>query len=143
MQIIPEPIPTAVLVVPFVMTLLALWGILFKPLFDYLEQRDAVAAKALAEADHFRRDSAARLTDIEARLSAARKESGDHRSAARAKAQKEEAAIVKQARAAADARVAEAVGVIERQRESASTALRSSVGDLARDLTRQVLGREV
>jgi F0F1-type ATP synthase membrane subunit b/b' len=50
---------------------------------------------------------------------------------------------VRAARAAADARVAEAVGQIGQQRQAAAATLRGQANDLARDLARQVLGREL
>jgi len=100
MQIIPQPIPTLVLVVPFLVTFVALWQILFKPLFEYLEDRDRVSREALAEAKHLRHDADARLADIEARIAAGRKEAADHRATARAAAQKQEAAAVRAARRA-------------------------------------------
>jgi F-type H+-transporting ATPase subunit b len=143
MQIIPQPIPTLVLVVPFLVTFVALWQILFKPLFEYLEDRDRVSREALAEAKHLRHDADARLADIEARIAAGRKEAADHRATARAAAQKQEAVAVRAARAAADARVAEAVGQIGQQRQAAAATLRGQANDLARDLARQVLGREL
>lgn len=143
MQIIPELIPTAILTVPFAVTLLALWFILFKPLLDYLEGREAVTARALADADRIRHETVSRVAEIEGRLSTARKESGELRAAARGRAQKQEAAIIRQARAEADQRVDAAVVAIAGSRQSASDVLKNQAGELARDVARQALGREI
>lgn len=143
MQIIPELIPTAILTVPFAVTLLALWFILFKPLLDYLEEREGVSTRALAEADHIRHSTASRMAEIEGRLAAARKSATELRQDARARAQKQEIAIVRAARVEADERVDAAVAAIGQSRTSASTVLRNQASDLARDLARQVLGREI
>ena len=143
MQIIPELIPTAILTVPFAVTLLALWFILFKPLLDYLEEREAVTSKALAEADHIRHSTTSRMAEIEGRLAEARKSATELRTAARASAQKQEVAIVRAARVDADQRVDAAVAAIGESRSAASNTLRNQASELARDLARQVLGREI
>ena len=143
MQIIPELIPTAILTVPFAVTMLALWFILFKPLLDYLEGREAVTARALADAAHTHHETASRVSEIENRLTAARKASGELRQAARGRAQKEEAGILKKARAESDQRVDIAVAAIGESRTAASNLLSQQANQLARDIALQVLGREV
>jgi F0F1-type ATP synthase membrane subunit b/b' len=143
MQILPDPIAALVLTLPFLVTLAGLWFILFKPLLAYMEERDAVSARALAEADHLNHQAEARLSEIDARLATARKESADHRQAHRAVAQKQEVAIIRQARSAADARVDAAVERIGGERQAASGILRGQATELGNEVARQVLGREV
>ena len=50
MEIFPNPALAAVLVIPFILPLVALHFILFKPLVAYLEARDAAHERARAHA---------------------------------------------------------------------------------------------
>jgi F-type H+-transporting ATPase subunit b len=143
MEIIPDPVAAAVLTVPFVVTAAVLWLVLFKPLLAYLDERQAVSARALAEASELRHGAAHRTTEIEKRLAAARESAGAARRLARERAQKREAAILAEARAESDRRVAAAVDALGTERAAASATLRTQAADLARDMTRQILGREI
>ncbi|MBA2321878.1 MAG: hypothetical protein H0V89_12080 [Deltaproteobacteria bacterium] len=143
MEIIPDPIAAAVLTIPFAITAAVLWLVLFKPLLAYLEAREAVTAQALAEAAELNHGAARRTSDIEHQLANAREAAANARRLGRERAQRREAAILAEARAASDARVGSAVATLHGEREAASATLRGQAGELAREMSRQILGREV
>ena len=141
MEIFPELVPAVLLVLPFLVTLLALNFILFKPLVQYLEDRDAVSGKALAEADSFKSAANDKLAELEEQLAGARREIVEIRKHARGEAQGEEAKILAEARKAAEAEVDTAVARISKEKADASVTLRGTAKVLSGDIAAQVLGR--
>ena len=79
MQIIPNPTIMALQIVPFVVTLAALYFIIFKPMLAYLEGREQVVAKDRADAERLASELAAKMADYESRLAAARSEATELR----------------------------------------------------------------
>ncbi len=143
MEIVPDPVAAVVLTLPFAFTATFLWLVLFRPMVAYLEERRAVSANALAEAAHLNEGAARRTAEIEQRLSGARETAGVARRDARARAQKREAAILAEARAESDKKVAAALAALTTDRAVASAVLKGQAGELGREMSRQILGREV
>ncbi|MFT4623653.1 MAG: F-type H+-transporting ATPase subunit b [Myxococcota bacterium] len=143
MQIIPDLIPTALLTIPFLVTLVALHVIFFKPLFAYMEERDSVSSKARREAVDFAASAREKLGAVEARLLEARKRAGVVRGEARAKAREEEAVIIAAARSEAESVVATAVEGIVKDTQVASATLKSTASTLSAEIAQQVLGRSL
>ena len=86
MQIIPDPVLSAWLILPFLVSYLALTFILFKPLQGYLDERAAVSEKARTESDELGRRVAAGLESLEAQMTDARRQAAEIRAAARTRA---------------------------------------------------------
>lgn len=141
MEIIPSLIPALLLVLPFLVTYLALRVILFGPLVTYLEERDAVSGTAHAEAEAFVTATSDKLSELEKRLTVARRDIGELRKAARTTASQEEAKMLAEARAQGEARVAEASARIGQEKHVAATTLRGTAKILSAEIATQVLGR--
>lgn len=141
MVIIPELVPSILLAMPYVVTLVALHFLLFRPFHDYMEARDGVSSKALGEASELREATADKLKQLEDQLAEARKNVTAIRKEARGVAQGEEAEILAAARVKAEAKIAEAVERIQAEQKNASITLRGTAKVLSGDIARQVLGR--
>jgi F-type H+-transporting ATPase subunit b len=143
MEILPDPVHTALLTLPFLVALVSLHLILWRPLLDYLDARDEASARARHEAHELEGAADEQLQRIETRLVSARVHVGELRQAARARALTREGEIVAAARAQADERVDQAVEQIGVAQSEASATLKASAEDLSRDIAAQVLGRSV
>jgi len=143
LEIIPDPIHVVLLVIPFLVAVTGAHFILWKPLLAYLEEREDTVEKAVKETDELQTSTEHQLTDLEAKLTAARAKVVELKSDARARAQVKEAEILAAARSAAEKRIAEAVEVIDTERKAASTALETTANELSREIAAKVLGREV
>lgn len=142
MEIIPSVVPAALLAIPFLVTMGALHFILFRPLFDYLVEREQLSAQARAEAEDLNNSAEERLRSIEEQLAATRKEATEIRQAARGKALETENQILAVARQEADAEVSAAVQQIVAEKERASATLRGTAKVLSTDIAARVLGRQ-
>lgn len=143
MEIIPDPIHAALLMLPFAVAAVTLNVVLWKPLLAYLDERAATVERAEHEAHDLEHAASQQVARIEEKLAAARADIAGTRQAARGRALAEEARLVAEARAQADRRVDEALDEIRRERAAASTALRASANDLSGQIAAQVLGRPV
>lgn len=131
MEIIPELAPSLLLTLPFFVTLIALYVILWQPLLDYLASREAHTTGARATAADLEAKADVALTDVEQTLAQTFAEAKAIRQEHRKQANKEEAAIIAAARQAADARIAEALETLRGERKEASEALRASASGLS------------
>ncbi len=143
MEIIPDPIHAALLMLPFAVAAVTLNLVLWRPLLAYLDERKATVERADHEAHDLEHAATEQIARIEEKLAAARAEISSTRQAARQRALLEEGRIVAEARAQADQRVTEALEEIRRDRAAASAVLRSTSGDLSGQIAAQVLGRPV
>ena len=143
MEILPDPVHVALLVVPFLVTMMGLHVILWRPLLDWLDAREHTTEQARKEAADLTASADEQLTRLEERLAAARAGAVQIRSEARAAAQAKEAEILAGARTQAEDKVQQAVGEIATSTEAARSALKSTAEDLSGDIVAQVLGRSV
>lgn len=143
MEIFPTPALAAVMVVPFLVTFLALRFILFKPLVAYLEAREAARTHALEEARALETQVAERTADLHKRLEAAHSEMVAHRMAERAKALEIESEIIADARTTADAHIGRALTEIQQSAATARQSLGTTASTLSNEIAAQVLGREL
>ena len=143
MEIIPSPVPTAVLTIPFLVLLIGMHVIFFGPLFRYMEEREQASVGATQRAKSLEEETDAKFVSLEAQIQGARKAAGEARNAARTVALQEEASILSAARAAADVRVTGAVEEIHKAAEEAASTLQASVTTLSTDISEQILGRAV
>jgi F-type H+-transporting ATPase subunit b len=143
MEISPDPIHAALLMLPFVVAAMTLNVVLWRPLLAYLDERTATVARAEHEAHDHQHAATEQRRRIEEKLASARADISTTRQAGRQRALAEEARLVAEARAQADQRLTEAVEEIRRDRSVASAALRASASDLSGQIAAQVLGRPV
>ncbi|MEQ1566266.1 MAG: ATP synthase F0 subunit B [Myxococcota bacterium] len=143
MEIVPDPIHSALLTLPFLVAITAMYFILWKPLLAYLEERAEVSQRARHEAHELEGAAAEQLSKIEGRLASARAHVGLVRQEARNRALAKEAEIVAGARGRAEKRVEQALSELGADKRSASEALRSTANELSTQIAAQVLGRPV
>jgi len=94
MEVIPNLPLALALAVPFLVTLFALWAILFKPLLGYRTEREHAVVHARHETDKLTHEITGRVSALETKLASAREEVTALRDAARARAVEQQNAII-------------------------------------------------
>lgn len=143
MQIIPDPLVVALQLVPFLLTIFALHFIIFKPMLEYLDDREKAQSGGKDEADALRGRIDEKTSDYESRLAAARNEVVDLRAERRGAATHEAEARLAEARKQADVKVEGALADIDKERAAAAGGLEAVSRELADDIAGQVLGRDL
>ncbi|MBT3218197.1 MAG: ATP synthase F0 subunit B [Proteobacteria bacterium] len=141
MEIVPNPYLAALLAIPFVVSFLALRFILFKPLLDYLDERDETSAMANRDADQLSAKLQEQMEHLEEMLTGARAEAANLRAKARTVATEKEGEIIKQARLEAAEELRKAKEVIKTDSKAASLALKETAKTLSVEMAQRVLGR--
>lgn len=126
---------------PFLVTLIGLHLILFKPMMAYLTERDAETIGAKKNAAELNEQVDARLEELNAKIKKAKADAGQIRADARIQATADGQKIIDAARAKAEKEVAEAVQRVQVERDTASQALKQSAETLSTEIAGQVLGR--
>lgn len=143
MEIMPNWLMVALQVAPFLVTILALHQILFKPMLAYLDGRDQVIEGGKAEAAELEAQITERMAEYEAKLAAAKAQVTDLRNKLRAQAKAEYDTVLKAAHNEAERRIGAALVDIDAQRAAASSELHEAAPRLAGRIAVQVLGREL
>lgn len=143
MEIVPDPIHVTLLTLPFLVTVLSLHLILWRPLLDWLEEREGITTEAYKKAEELDSSAEEHLSRIEARLVEANQEASTLRQEARARALSKESEIVSAARAKADDVLSEAITKINTERQGARTALQQTAQEISSTIAARVLGREL
>lgn len=143
MQIIPDPIFTAVMLLPFLFTYAVLSTLLVKPMRLYLEGRDAAVSGARKEALALEAQVEDKLTDLEARLATARKEAAAVRAEHRERGMAAERERVDAARAEAEGQISAAIAEIVSERDAARGSLEGMAKAISVDIAGRVLGRSI
>jgi F-type H+-transporting ATPase subunit b len=141
MVVIPDPFLSLLQVLPFGVTFVGLYLILWKPLLDYLDGREAATSGARSEADHLAGEIVHQVADLEDRLREARAEITAERAAARARAAKVEAEMLAEARRRAEAHVSAALVELNEARAQAAAQVDGIARGLSASITESVLGR--
>jgi len=141
MQILPDPLMMALQAVPFLVTVLALYQIIFLPMLDYLDERKNAVESARAEAASLQGQIEARMSDYEAKLAQARAATSDLRAKRRAEAMGAYNEAIKVARASADEEIGKALVEIGGAKAAAAKELESNAVTLANQIAGQVLRR--
>lgn len=141
MEVVPNPALAALLLLPFLVTMAALYFILFKPLLAYLGEREHAVVGSRAEAQQLNHTADARVKQLESQLVATREAIATTRAAARGRAAEQQALIVGKARKAADAQLAAAITDIAAEQGRAAGSIGPMAQSLAGDIVTQVLGR--
>jgi F0F1-type ATP synthase membrane subunit b/b' len=141
MHLFPDPVLVVVQLAPFLVLMVGLHLILFKPMLAFIEARHAATVGARAEAEKLQATAGEQVGRYEAAVASARAEIAELRTARRAAANSEYARVVGAAREAADGQVAEAVKRLRVEHASARDEMSVSARALANDAAAQVLGR--
>ena len=126
---------------PFLLSIIGLHFILFKPMMAYLSDRDKETIGAREEARKLNAEVEERMETLTQRLQQARAEAGQVRASARAAAGLKAQEIIGASRAEAEALVSEAVQRIQVEKDTASQALKQTADVLSIEIAGQVLGR--
>ncbi|NOY24569.1 MAG: ATP synthase F0 subunit B [Oligoflexia bacterium] len=143
MQIIPDPLVVALQLIPFLLTLAALHFIIFKPMLEYLDDRDKARVGGREEADALQERIAEKVSKYDARMEDARAQVVDHCTDCRHDAQATAAERMAAARADADALVKAAVADIDAERRAASESVEQTARELSEEIAGRVLGRDL
>ena len=141
MNIVPDPMLTAIQAIPFAITLGALHVILFKPMLEYLGEREEAIGGARDAAKALEAKAAAKLDEYEAEVKAARSAAAAHRATLYQAAKTEHGVLVAAARAEADVKINAAIGEIGVAQEAASAQMKTSANTLADVVVSQLLNR--
>lgn len=139
MNIIPNLYLLAVQLLPFLVTAVALYYIIFQPMLGYLEERESMTDGAMAEAEALLEKVQAQLAEYEARLAEASAEVRSIRAERRAVAMDDYNARIDAARKAAERRVGEAMTVLESEQAAARDQLKGTVDALAAQISGSIL----
>lgn len=143
MRIIPDLTHTIFLTLPFFVAMFGMYAILWRPLLEWMEERDQLESKALKEAEELDDAAQDQLARIESRLAEAHREAVELRGAARDRAMAKETELLSAARAKAEKRVEEEVQRLDTEREAARHALEETAQSLSDAIAARVLGREL
>lgn len=139
MHIIPEIVPSILLTIPFLVAMIGLWTILWRPLNAYLDDRETATEGSRKEAAELSNQAEERAAKLEERLIQAKVEMQKLHADARARALAKEADIVAAARAKADEFVAEAQARVADERLKAKAELETTARTLSTDIVDTLL----
>lgn len=127
----------------FLLTMLVLRPLLWKPYLRVREERTRRVDGFREDAKRLEGEAAARLSKVEAELAEARRTGSQERARVRQEAQKREQEILAQAQAAAQKTIVEAKAKVEAALSSERSNLKTRAEALGREAAERVLGRRV
>jgi F-type H+-transporting ATPase subunit b len=131
------------LIVGFVVLMFPANQLIFKPIFQALDERDERIQGARSRAGQIQRDADGVLSDYETRIREARADADSARKEQIAAARSEQAQVTATARSEAEARIEQARATLAGDLETAREQMRSSAQELARSAAEQILGRSL
>ena len=143
MQIIPDPLVMALQMIPFLVTLVALYKIILSPMLDYLDERQKTIESGTSGVDALNSEIAERTAEYENQLKAARSHGSEIRGAKRAEAKLAYDERISAARGEAESQVNQALVEIQSEVDGARGDLEVQSKVLAAQISSQVLGRPV
>ena len=141
MSIFPDPLLIVLQVVPFLVTMAVLSKLVFKPMAEYLQERDEATVGTRETAVQLQQEAAAKLDEYESRMKEARSEMTSLRAHRRAEALEKREAAISTARGEAEASLEKALEGIATEKAAAATQMETISVALAADITTTVLGR--
>ncbi len=138
-----NPILIALQVIPFLVVLVGLHFIIFKPMLRLLAEREKAIVQDRKDAEVLEGEVQQKMTELEERLAQAKAAANADRRERREEIRQREEEILAEARTRAEAMVDEARVEIEREAEAARRTLREESEGLAKDVASSVLGRAV
>lgn len=139
MEIMPNPAMTALSAIPFLVTILALYFIIFKPMLQYLDERLEAMEGGTEAAKALEARIAEQSAEYDQKLAAARTQVSELRARMRAETEAEVDKKLAAARAEAEAEVEAARQALQADVEAARTSLKATAAALADGIAGQVL----
>ncbi len=131
------------LIVGFVILMFPANQLIFKPIFQALDERDERIQGSRSRAGQIQRDADSVLSDYESRIREARADADTARKEQIAAARSEQAQVTANARSEAEVQIEQARATLAGDLETAREQMRSSAQELARSAAEQILGRSL
>lgn len=139
MNIIPNPYLIVIQLVPFLLTAVSLYFIIFKPMLAYLDARLSMTDGAKEDAAALLEKVEAQLAEYEARLAEAHAAVRSIRAERRAQAMVGYNGQIDAARKAAEVQINAALSQLEQEQATARTQLKETVDTLAGQISESIL----
>lgn len=143
MNIYPNLTLVLLQLIPFLVTIIALNVIIFKPLMQYLEERENASGGASTQAKQFNTEAEEGLEKIQNSLKEAHAIAAEKRSKAREQFMSEYNQEIYETRKAADQEFKDASIQIATEQAAASQEMKNHAESLAGDIASQALGRTI
>jgi len=141
LELVPDPVILSTIIVAFALLILPLNLLIFKPIFQSLDERAARIEGARSRSSQLQSEADGVLDRYETAIREARGDAEQARQGQLVLAREEQATLTTQARGEAEGELERARAELGRALEEARTSLRSSADDLATAAAEQVLGR--
>jgi F-type H+-transporting ATPase subunit b len=138
-----NPILIGLQVIPFLVVLVGLHFIIFKPMLRLLAEREKAIVQDRKDAEELEGQVQEKMTELEERLAQAKAAANADRRERREEIRQREEEILTEARNKAEVMVDKARAEIEAEAEAARRTLREESEGLAKDVASSVLGRAV
>jgi F-type H+-transporting ATPase subunit b len=143
MNIYPNLTLVLLQLVPFMLTLLALNAIIFKPMLKYLDERENASSGAEEKAKEIHAEIETRVAELQEKIQAAQQQASLKRSAARENLVKKYNDVVHQSRKEADEEIKDAAIEIAAQQAAARQEIKVQAKEIATQIASQTLGRNI
>jgi F-type H+-transporting ATPase subunit b len=143
MNVIPDPTLILLQAIPFGITLIALYFILFKPMLAYLDERADATIGARQKAKELEALAEEKALALQGELKKAQVEIGAIRTQSRNDALAEYNTIIEAARIEANQKIDAATAELAQETSSARQALRGAANDIASQIASQAIGRDL
>ncbi len=129
--------------IPFVLALVGLHFIIFKPVLALLAEREKNIHGFKKEAELLQEEVDARLSELEVKLTDARAQAMAERNRLRQEALESEQEFIAAARERSEQVIEEARGVLAAEQATARAQLEAAAQGLSKDIASRLLGREI
>ena len=143
MNIIPNLTLVALQFLPFIVTIAALYFIVFKPMMDYLEEREHASSGATDTAKELEKEIQTKKSEILREINIALKEASDKRSVVRQELVEEYNQFVSQKRHVAETIIKEAASEIAVEKSAARQEVRVQAENFANEIAGKIIGRNI
>ena len=143
MNIIPNLTLVALQFLPFITTIAALYFIVFKPMMDYLEERENASSGATDTAKELEVDIRTKKSEILNEINIALKEASNKRSVVRQELVEEYNGFVYQKRQVAEAVIKDAINEIAVEKSAVRQEVRVQAENFANEIAGKIIGRNI
>jgi F-type H+-transporting ATPase subunit b len=143
MNIYPNLTLVLLQLVPFVLTLIALNAIIFKPMLKYLEDRENASSGAEEQAKSIHAEIDLKVAELQEKINVAQQQASLKRSAARENLVKNYNDVVQESRKEADQKIKDAALVIAAEQSAARQEIKVQAKEIATQIASQTLGRNI
>jgi len=141
LELIPEPLDVAILLVGFVVLIFPVNALIFQPIFRALDAREEKIAGARRRADQLEREAEELLQRYRESIREVREETESDRRQQVEAARNEHQSVAADARARAESELDQSRGELASSLDEARAQLRSSAEELGRSAAERILGR--